>query len=554
VSTSFWRDWLLVVLVAGAVSIPFLNKAYHIDDPFILRITQNVIDDPLDPFQGEMDWLGWTLPIWDQASNPPLISYYLAPLAAVSNESEIVLHAAMMLFYLLLAAAVLFLARRFTNSSWSVVLFVMMSCGVVVSGNVMRDVPATALAAGSVALFVRGVDREQHGRVALGAYFAGLAILMKYSAVVLLPLLALYPLLQRRVRYLAWIGVPIAIFGLWCLHNALVYGDLHVLALLHRNLGTDRGWQDRLCGVPTITGSLLYLLPALVWAAYRARDRAVLFGLPFALGMVWALTQIYLDGAADGEFLFWSLSGTGLLYVLLTDGVWGAFRWLRDREDDESRDTLFLFAWLCAPLLFSVIFPRFQAVRHVLPALPPLVLLCFRYLRQRAPHEKGLWNGLLPFLLATQIGISFLVAAADFEYAGTYRKFARQIAQEPTEGTGQTWFVGHWGWLFYAQREGFRQLHSAGPLPAAGDRILWPLNGHLGPLLYQNKVLLDALHPILNVWIDSKWPVRTMTNGASFYAIISRPDKPGGISRLPYRFVHGPPLEIFFIHRFAPSS
>ena len=105
VAPSYRSGALVVGAVIALVAVPFLNKPFHIDDPFILYITANVLANPLDPFAGEVDWLGWPIWIFDQATNPPLISYYLAPFAALSDYSELVLHAAMLPFSFSSAAA-----------------------------------------------------------------------------------------------------------------------------------------------------------------------------------------------------------------------------------------------------------------------------------------------------------------------------------------------------------------------------------------------------------------------------------------------------------------
>ena len=136
------REWVAVLLVAAAITAPFLDKAFHIDDTFFLRVTQNIVADPRDPYAGEIDWWHRSQPIWEGDSNPPLLNYYLAPVFARFGASEIALHSAMALFVLVFAAGIWGLARRFTPSPWWAVGFALSSAGVVASGNIMRDVPA----------------------------------------------------------------------------------------------------------------------------------------------------------------------------------------------------------------------------------------------------------------------------------------------------------------------------------------------------------------------------------------------------------------------------
>ena len=43
--------WLALVC-ALAISLPFLNKPFHIDDPVVLGVAEQICSDPLRPFSG----------------------------------------------------------------------------------------------------------------------------------------------------------------------------------------------------------------------------------------------------------------------------------------------------------------------------------------------------------------------------------------------------------------------------------------------------------------------------------------------------------------------
>ena len=72
----------MVALLAAAVTLPFLDKAFHIDDVFFHHVTLNILADPLDPYAGEIDWWHQPMSLFRSDSNPPLLNYYLAPFAA----------------------------------------------------------------------------------------------------------------------------------------------------------------------------------------------------------------------------------------------------------------------------------------------------------------------------------------------------------------------------------------------------------------------------------------------------------------------------------------
>jgi hypothetical protein len=541
----------------AAVTLPFLGKAFHIDDPFFHRVTQNIVEDPLDPYAGEIDW--WHRPdsVFHSDSNPPLFNYYLAPIAARTETPEFALHSAMVPFYLLLAVSVLALGRRFTASPLWVLLFTMTSAGFIVSGNVMRDVPAAALGTAAVAAMVSGTDSNRHRLLFLGSLLVGMAILTKYSALILLPVIYLYPILKRKPRLVGWAGVPAAMFAVWCLHNHLVYGELHIASQWSRGFNRPgHGWLDNAYGLPVVAGSLLYLLPALLVRSLARRDRWVIAGSGAVALVGWWLVERYTSGGAGPQFLFWALSGSALLFVCSVEGIRAAWPLLRDRGDPEASDSLFLVLWLLGPLVVSTLSVPFQAVRHFLPAFAPLVLLAFRALRRAGGGNAIFERSLLATLLAAQAAVAFLVARADADFAETYRDFAPRVRElvashrtgRANAGEASVWFVGHWGWSYYAEKAGLRQLHAQGPYPEDGDYLVVPAYADKGKVLERLPRLAESLRKIDQVIYPGRIPIRTMhPSGAGFYALFTKrgPDR---ASRVPYRFECSTPIEYFEIY------
>lgn len=540
------RDAIALLCLLGALSIPFLNKAFHVDDTYVLRIAANVLEDPMDPFAGSIDEWDRPLPVWRLASNPPLLSYYLAPVAAWSDFSERALRAAMIPFLALYALAVLQLARRFCDAPWLALLFATTNAGVIVSGNAMSDIPSAALAAAAVAAVVTGSDRNDARWVGAGFGLAGLALLTGITAIAILPVLVLPPLLGDRRRLAGWLALPVLMLALWCLHSWWIYGELRLLAQLARDHSRPgHAWADNLCGLPVVTGSLLYLAPALLVCAAQRRDRIALLAVALAWPLGAWLTQRYLEWHADLQYLVWSLGGCALLVICTLQGVRGARRLARDRRDARGADALLLLAWLGAQLAVSVTLAPFQAVQHLIPALPPLVLLGFRYL---APARHG-QHTLLAALVGVQAGIAFTVAVADADYADAYRDFASRAEAQLGSEDADIWFVGHRGWLYYAERAGLRKLHVTGPYPGAGDLLIVPVQLEEDALLERTPRLRERLQKLDEVLYAGRTPFRTVHSaGAGFYAMRSRRED-GGRPNVPYRLLPTAPLEVFEIHQ-----
>ncbi|MDX9755228.1 MAG: glycosyltransferase family 39 protein [bacterium] len=512
--------WLLILVIL-LTAVPFLNKAYHIDDTFVLAITQEIINDPLNPLGGEIDWTGEVTPILETTTNPVFISYFLAPFAAISGFNEMVLHAAMMVFLLLLGFGAMALSNRFANGSIYPVLFVLVSPAVMVSGNVMRDTPALGLAIAGLALFIQGTDKEHRPTLCAGAIFTGLAVMTKYSAIIMLPVLLLYPFFQRKYRLMIWVWPLFALIALWCLHNQLWYGTMHMVFLaMQKHHMTPKPWQNKLWGMVMLFGSILYLIPLILYQEWTEKRWPTLAFLGLTGILTYFGVQTYWEGKAGFEYLFWSVTGGILLLFALWEGFRTGIAYIQNQEDGQAADSLFLFAFLCAPVLFSIFFVPFQAVRHLLLAMVPLTILVFRSIELNSNWTR-LGKGLCLGLLIVQGGMGFAVHYADTEYANVYRHFATFAKEAWAQPDQQTWYVGHWGWKYYADRAGFQQVHRNRAFPKAGDILLWPQYIHAGHGFETDPSFKANLELIQEIQAPGSIPLRTMNRfGAKFYATI----------------------------------
>jgi hypothetical protein len=152
---------------------------------------------------------------------------------------------------------------------------------------------------------------------------------------------------------------------------------------------------------------------------------------------------------------------------------------------------------------------------------------------------------LLGALLAAQAGVAWAVARVDADYADSYRDFAATARDRlpPDRADATIWFVGHWGWLYYAEQAGFQQLHLRGPQPEPGDLLIEPAYVDKGQVLSRLPKLTARLHKLEQIVYSEPIPIRTLhPNGAHFYALFTKQ------ARVPYRFESDAPLEIFEIH------
>ena len=73
------REALALVSLVAVIGAPFLNKAYTVDDTLMLRVAENVLISPFEPFMGEFDSVGRVMPVWRITTNPPRTTRSTAP-------------------------------------------------------------------------------------------------------------------------------------------------------------------------------------------------------------------------------------------------------------------------------------------------------------------------------------------------------------------------------------------------------------------------------------------------------------------------------------------
>jgi len=463
-----------VLAVALSVQVAFIHKPFHVDDTVVLHIARQIRRNPLHPLSGELDWDGTVKPTFHVTTNPPLLSYYLALWMLAGGEREWVMHTAMLGWQLLLWWGVMLLAQRARANPTFATALVMLNPATVVSPNLMRDVPMVALWTLGTALFLLGSDSGDGKRMGWGALITGCAALMKYSGLGAIALLGVYLLMQRRVRSLWWMLPALLPFALWCTQNLLVHGQLHFWATMQRtDIGTPLA--DRLWGTLAGLGGVWLLW---LWAGIACRRWQMLSPALIAALMVgWWRWQGF-DPAGDAEAAFWSAAGAFVL-VLTVFRAWEVWR-----------EQAFFVLWIAWVLFAIGVGAPFAAARHLLPAIPPLALLWLS--QERSPQGRRL---ALSAVIAVQAAFAIYAGWCDAQIADVYRRGAQLLARERSVQA----FVGHWGWMYYAQHVGMQQV-SANRLPPEGARIAIPTAGgdaavppSLVPrLLYEESVEVTA--------------------------------------------------------------
>lgn len=542
------REMLKVLLVVVAapllLSLLFVSQAFHIDDTYFILVARQILHDPLHPLSHEVNWNGVVMKAYDFSGSPPLFEYYLALIIRLFGESEVALHLSIIPISMLAVFCIYMLGRRFTSHPLSAALLAFSTPAFyVMSHTVMLDLPMATIFFLAVTCFIYGYDRGSPSLLVASGVFIAAAALIKYSGLMLIPLLFAYALLRKgRWSHKAfYLLIPVVLMGLYFRMNMLQYGELHLLKASQVVFRPGVFSPIRIA----LKGSavLLYLGGAFIFPL----SLSVL--LKKAMG-AWAFISITVIAAAAAAcarmLMHYSLSSSFLIFILLGNGIGFLYLLFKEQAAGLMRDglgsivrlsdDLFLALWLIGVAVFNL-FIVFTAVRYVLPLAAPLVLIFFRLCEKKKVFAKE--RARRTFYAATIAAtflLSFVVACADRDYAEVYRSFT-VTHEKSLRVKGRTvWFGGHWGFQYYMERLGCVALGMTGRQPEAKDIVIKPVFPDVQPVtaefIKRLRYRADYLYP-------SKIPVRTMYEGSGFYA--------HGYGLLPYS-ISGGPLERISIY------
>jgi 4-amino-4-deoxy-L-arabinose transferase-like glycosyltransferase len=449
--------WGLAALVLLPL-LPFLGKAVSIDAPVFVAVAHRIVEVPWDPFGFQMIWDPTSPEVAIFNRNPPLLSYWLAPWIGLFGERDWLMHAVVLPFPLCAALAFLGIARRSRAGGLApAALLVTAPAFVVLATTLLLDVPVLAFTLLAVYALLRGAeagDARWQWAAGLAAAAAGLT---KYVGLSTAPLLAAGALLlcpRPRDALLRMLGTPLLVWGLWGAYTAALYGTPHLLAsadvVVDRSFDPDEFW-NQLVSTPVYYGGAL-VFPIVLWFSTLFRGvRGTELAVAGVLLGTWAVRGVLPEGEPPRR----APLGTEET-VLAVLGFAGAFLlWgscLRPSLLRASALDRFLLLWLAGTLAFTAFFNWHVNAADALLAAPPVLLLWFRDAARR-PGRRWLVAS-----IAVTLPLSVMLAWADAIQANFYRTAARRVVAEIGEQPGGRWFVGHWGFQHYLERQGFQAV------------------------------------------------------------------------------------------------
>jgi 4-amino-4-deoxy-L-arabinose transferase-like glycosyltransferase len=464
-----------LTLLTIAMLSPFLAKPFNFDDPLFVWAAQQIQVHPANPYGFEVNWYGFSQPMWEATQNPPVLSYYLAVAAGIFGWSEIGLHFACLLPAVAVVLGTYRLAKNFCRWPLFAALATLFAPVFLISSTtVMSDVPMLAFWIWAVVFWTEGLRQNNFLKLSSAGVLVALAILTKYNGVCLIPLLAAYGWIEKRGvgGWAAFLLIPVATLCASELLTLQLYGHAHFFTS-HQFVKNHQAFQGiskpiKLLNTLTFTGGCF--AAAFFCAPFLCRKRALsLFFtsaiLLAAFAVIGGMTANYpwLAGGnrvgAEIQIVFWTAGGLSVLALALAE-LWqkrDAHAWL-------------LALWVLGTFVFTAFVYWMVNGRALLPMAPAVAILIARRLEQSRLELPAR----IKFSLAATAALSLLAAQADFQLANNARKSAEQICAKYAAMTGRLWFEGHWGFQYYMQSFGARPLDVNHAEIQAGDLLVQP--------------------------------------------------------------------------------
>jgi 4-amino-4-deoxy-L-arabinose transferase-like glycosyltransferase len=489
---------------------PFINKAIHTDDALFVWAAEWIQKHPVDFFGFEVNEWFSAIPMWKANWNPPVMSYFLAGVASLFGWSEIVLHLAGLAIAFMAAMGIYSLAQMWCDRPLLATVIAMFTPAFLVSSStLMCDVLMLTFWIWALVLWERALASGQSRWRFLGAgVFAGLAVLTKYSAVTLLPLLPILSILRTRKLGWWWLGVavPLIMVAGYEWMTAKMYGTgLFSAAVGHTHHSREfpGDWEARGIIGLAFTGGCL--LPLLFFAPLLWRPKTLLAGGVVILGIWLAMFPLWdnlglINSASLGDpemFKHWYyllqvalLTAGGLHLLLLT----AAEAW-----HERDINSVMLALWIIGGLFSAIVLNFAVNARSLLLIVPAAAILLVR--RLEAARGNSVADGWLLWPLIPAAAITLSIVIADYQLANSDRTAAEQITLKYKSTSHQLWFEGH-ALQYYMEKLGGLPIDVERSLLQPGDTVIVPETGTYTPLPPDSVGWVEALQYAPSSWMN----------------------------------------------------
>ncbi|MBZ5552115.1 MAG: glycosyltransferase family 39 protein [Acidobacteriia bacterium] len=467
------RDLTLLGALVLAETLPFVNRAIHLDENTYLAIARHVSHNFWFPEDFASLWFGIPSLNFAPHTHPPGLPYFLDLMMQLfQGETVWLMRLGFLIFPLAYAFTGYLLACRFTRRPLAAAALMMATPAVLVfSSTLMPDLPMTTFWLLSALSFVCGLDEGKPWKVILTGVLLSLGTSVSYQAVFMSLLLLLYAVVTQKgggIRKIPWfwilssLGLPwMALTVFWCA-GYLHYGfwparvSIKYLATAHV-FGVDYFQQKLLGMISTLGGTLLICFSIFLVFVKRERWKGLIVVLGLALAACAWMPQSY-SAFERGEYIIFALGGLsliGLVMRFLWSAIKGTFA-----GDRVSASHIFLGCWVLGVIVYTILLFEFSAARYIV-AIAPAVSIIFVIEVERLFHRAEVRRTILGATFIVTWGLALAVAYADYQFVNSYRDFSKWFSHKYAPAQGTFWVGTEAGLRFYMELEGGRTLVNA---------------------------------------------------------------------------------------------
>ncbi len=449
-------------------------KPLHIDDTYFYYQARHIAENPLDPLDVEIFWFQWPRPA-AESTVPPVVPYWLASGIRLLGENPFLWKLWFSPFVFVFVACVHALMTRFASGlSAPLTVMTVLTPAFLPSWNLMLDMPTLTLSLASLVLFMRACDGGSPAWVIGSGLVAGLAMQTKYVGAIAPAVLLLYAFVYGRPGLgLIAAVLSAAVFSLWESVLLLVYGHSQFIWSLKYSF--PEAWDKLVLA----KGLLMTLGGTSVCAALVA-----MVGLKVPRGAIYLSIGLVLVGYGlvaftPAEHTVFATFGV-VVAVGTSAAFWSLIRFKpgpapKTGGGGAKREELFLALWLALEIVGYFFISPFCAVRRILGMVMVIMLIVGRLssvLSGRTHEKVSAVHAVV--VLGTVLGLA--ISVLDIREASVAKSAALDAERwiRGKDAEARIWYVGHWGFAYYADRAGMRPVVPDHSLIRRGDWLVAP--------------------------------------------------------------------------------
>jgi 4-amino-4-deoxy-L-arabinose transferase-like glycosyltransferase len=472
----------LLFLLVLATSLPFVTRAYFVDDYYHVTMAKGLLAHPARPYDFVADdagpnQLGWEKGKPPRMVNPPVFHYFLAGVMALWGDAPWKLRSASLIFPLISVFCAYFLGKRFCSSPLAAAALMALTPAFwLTSYSLLVDGALVAFFLAALLVFLIAQERRSVAWALISGLLMGLTVLTKYTGALIVPVALCWQWLEQdraswRGGYAAYLSAAVVI-GLWGLWTASIYGRMHIVAAISQGVHPT-SFLGSAFACLLVLGFILKLVPKrrevlsrgayAMWGLcvilalaglYRGAslnswiqnfyvDKFLVLGSFLGGGTIFLLFSLFLAGR-QSPWAAMAVIGGVTVFFLIFASHWGGFNLVQSGElsffigsalaflvmifrgvagTEEPHDR-FLVLWIFVGLLELVGAMQWTAGRYLLLILPPLTWLFFSAVEELGSRRISQWACVVTGVTG------LLLAYADFAQSRAITRFAPILREE----------------------------------------------------------------------------------------------------------------------------